>query len=57
MGQGRNTNTIMEISAAITKHLSFIVRISTSHSNNILVNLVSWLFHALKTLANHHDIL
>ena len=57
MGQGRNTNTIMEISAAITKHLFFIVRISMSHSNNILVNLVSWLFHALKTLANHHDIL
>ena len=32
-------------------HLLFTVRISTNHSNTILVHFISWFFHALQTLA------
>ena len=36
----------------ITNHLFFTMRISTKHSNSILVHFVGWLFYALQTLAN-----
>ena len=36
----------------MANHLVFTMRISKNHSNSILIHLVGWLFHALRTLAN-----